>query len=51
MADEVNANVAAVLWLVGQVPSIQAGFLRAREVQQSGAGLKLLENLVRDSNV
>lgn len=50
MADEINVNVAAVLWLAGEATDIRTGFLRAREVQQSGAALKLLDQLIAGSN-
>lgn len=42
-ADVVNLNAGAVLWMVGMERSLEAGFARAREVQQSGAAGKLFD--------
>lgn len=48
-ADEINANVAAVLWLAGEVHDMRHGFERAREVQRSGAGARVLDAVVKMS--
>lgn len=50
VADEINVNVAAVLWLADRAIDIKHGFNMAREVQQSGAGLKLLNAIVEECN-
>ncbi len=49
LADEINANVAAILWLADRASSFGHGFMMAREVQQSGHGAALLENVARAS--
>ncbi len=49
-SDEINANVAAVMWLVGRANSVEEGFLRAQEIQQSGAAAKTLDRVVELSN-
>ncbi len=45
IADEININLAAVLWMAGQEPDISEGFNRAREIQQSGAAARLLTEI------
>ncbi len=50
IADEINANVAAVLLLAGKAETIGQGFMMAREIQSSGAGAKLLERVVQITN-
>lgn len=43
IADEINANVAAVLLLTDRAQTIEQGFMIAREVQQSGKGMEILK--------
>ncbi|MCC6545936.1 anthranilate phosphoribosyltransferase [Candidatus Sumerlaeota bacterium] len=49
VADEINVNVGAVLWLADRVGGLQDGFEIAREVQRSGKGAQLLDTLVAES--
>ncbi|MEO8377964.1 MAG: anthranilate phosphoribosyltransferase, partial [Candidatus Sumerlaeota bacterium] len=49
IADEININVAAVLWLADKVAGLQDGFEFAREVQRSGKAAQLLDTLVAES--
>lgn len=50
IADEINANVAAILWLADKVNNVGQGFEMAREIQQSGKGADLLDNVVKITN-
>ncbi len=50
IADEININLAAVLWLAGEEPDLEEGFNRAREIQQSGAGARMLQELIQATN-
>ena len=45
-ADAVNLNAGAVLWIAGKGMDLSQGFALARDVQRSGAALKLLDELV-----
>ncbi len=50
IANEINANVAAVFWLAGRATSIEQAFMQAREVQQSGKGIELLNQVIEGTN-
>lgn len=49
IADEINANVAAILWLADKAADMPHAFMLAREVQGSGAGAKLLARAIEIS--
>ncbi|HMZ52103.1 MAG TPA: anthranilate phosphoribosyltransferase, partial [Candidatus Sumerlaeota bacterium] len=50
IADEINVNVGAVLWLADRVGGLRDGFEIAREIQRSGKGAELLQTLIAESN-
>jgi len=45
IADVINLNLAAVLWLADRAPNMRVAFNEAREIQQSGHGATLLAKL------
>jgi anthranilate phosphoribosyltransferase len=49
ISDVINLNLAAVLWLAERAPNMKVAFNEAREIQQSGKGLRALEELRRRS--
>jgi anthranilate phosphoribosyltransferase len=49
IADVINLNLAAVLWLADRAENMRTAFNEAREIQQSGSGARLLAAL-RDAS-
>ncbi|MBI1292647.1 anthranilate phosphoribosyltransferase [bacterium] len=47
VADVINLNLAAVLFLAERAPNMKQAFNAAREIQQSGSGARLLAELRR----